>query len=76
MSQSGYNLDESYNYNTLLQNQFQTNNYQDNIYDEIMDKVQNLNMYLYNMLISYNSFITVLCVILILFIVYKIYKSL
>lgn len=76
MSQSGYNLDESYNYNTLLQNQIQSNNYQDNIYDEIMDKVQNLNMYLYNMLISYNSFITILCVILILFIVYKIYKSL
>ena len=76
MSQSGYNLDESYNYNTLLKNQIQSNNYQDNIYDEIVDKVQNLNMYLYNMLISYNSFITVLCVILILFIVYKIYKSL
>lgn len=76
MSQSGYNLDESYNYNTLLQNQIHSNNYQDNIYDEIIDKVQNLNMYLYNMLISYNSFITVLCVILILFIVYKIYKSL
>ncbi len=76
MSQSGYNLDESYNYNTLLQNQIHSNNYQDNIYDEVMDKVQNLNMYLYNMLISYNSFITILCVILILFIVYKIYKSL
>ena len=76
MSQSGYNLDESYNYNTLLQNQIHSNNYQDNIYDDIIDKVQNLNMYLYNMLISYNSFITVLCVILILFIVYKIYKSL
>ena len=76
MSQSGYNLDESYNYNTLLQNQIHSNNYQDNIYDEVMDKVQNLNMYLYNMLISYISFITILCVILILFIVYKIYKSL
>lgn len=76
MSQSGYNLDESYNYNTLLKNQIQSNNYQDNIYDEIMDKVQNLNMYLYNMLISYNSFVIILCVILILFIVYKIYKSL
>lgn len=76
MSKSGYNLDESYNYNILLQNHIQSNNYQDNIYDEIMDKVQNLNMYLYNMLISYNSFIIVLCVILILFIVYKIYKSL